>query len=136
MGKESIQFDREGFNSNANIMLSYMALDRPAEAQAAFDETRARNLDGEELRIIRYWLAFLQRDQGAMQEQFTWAMGKPGVEDWLLSSQSDTEAYFGRFRKARELSQRAVDSAKHATGEETAAGWRVNEAFREVALGN
>ena len=136
VGKESIQFDREGFNSNANIMLSYMALDRPAEAQAAFDETRARNLDGEELRIIRYWLAFLQRDQGAMQEQFTWAMGKPGVEDWLLSSQSDTEAYFGRFRKARELSQRAVDSAKHATGEETAAGWRVNEAFREVALGN
>jgi serine/threonine protein kinase len=136
VGKESIQFDREGFNSNANIMLSYMALDRPAEAQAAFDETRARNLDGEELRIIRYWLAFLQRDQEAMQEQFTWAMGKPGVEDWLLSSQSDTEAYFGRFRKARELSQRAVDSAKHATGEETAAGWRVNEAFREVALGN
>ena len=42
-----------------------------------------------------------------MQEQLSWVVGKNG-EDGLLSMQSDTEAYYGRFRKARDSSQRAV----------------------------
>jgi eukaryotic-like serine/threonine-protein kinase len=31
-----------------------------------------------------------------MQQQLAWAAGRVGEEDWLLSAQSDTEAYFGR----------------------------------------
>ena len=81
---------------------------------AAFEQARARRLDGRELRINRYSLAFLQDDKTAMQEQLTWATGKPRVEDRLLSMQSDTEAYHGHFRAARELSRRAAESATHA----------------------
>jgi predicted Zn-dependent protease len=71
-----------------------------------------------------------------MAEQFAWAAGKAGSEDVLLSAQSDTEAYYGRLAKARELSERAVDSAKRADAKETAAIWQVNSALREAAMGN
>ena len=61
---------------------------------------------------------------------------RPGAEDQLLSQQSDTEAYFGKFKRARELSRRAVDSALRADAKETAAIWQVNAALREIEVGN
>ena len=83
-----------------------------------------------------YGVAFLERDQEEMERQAKWAADKPGVEDWLLSYQSDTEAFFGRLAKARELSQRAVQSARQNDQKETAAGWQVNGALREAEFGN
>jgi eukaryotic-like serine/threonine-protein kinase len=67
-----------------------------------------------------------------MQQQVAWARGRSRDEDWLLSAQSDTEAYFGRLARAREFSQRAFDSALHADAKETAALWQVNAALREA----
>jgi eukaryotic-like serine/threonine-protein kinase len=81
-------------------------------------------------------VAFVQGNSAAMEEQLAWATGKTGSEDILLSAQSDTEAYFGRLAKARDLSQRAVEAAKRADAKETAAIWEVNAALREAALGN
>ena len=46
------------------------------------------------------------------------------------------EAYRGRFEKAREFSQRAVESARHADAREPAAGWKANEALREAEIGD
>ena len=71
-----------------------------------------------------------------MAQQVAWGGGKPGVEDMLLSMQSDTEAYYGRLGKARDFSRRAVDSAVRADSKETAASWQVNDALREAELGN
>jgi hypothetical protein len=71
-----------------------------------------------------------------MEQQVGWAAGKPGVEDTLLSAQSDTEAYYGRLTKARDSSRRAVDSAVRSDSQETAALWKVNAALREAELGN
>jgi len=65
-----------------------------------------------------------------------WAAGRSGEEDWLLSAQSDTEAYFGRPGKAREFSRRAVESAVSADAKETAALWQGNAALREAEFGN
>ena len=81
-------------------------------------------------------MAFLRGDQDAMQRELVWATGRSGEEDWLLSAQSDTEAYFGRLASARELSQRAVESARRADSEETAALWQANAALREAEFGN
>jgi hypothetical protein len=71
-----------------------------------------------------------------MQRQISWALDKPGSEDLLLSAQSDTEAYYGPLAKARELSRRAVDSAKSNDAKETAAIWAANQALREAEFGN
>jgi hypothetical protein len=65
-----------------------------------------------------------------------WGSGKPGAEDLMLSTQSDTEAYYGRMSRARDFSHRAVESAIRADSKETAALWQANAALREVEVGN
>jgi len=120
----------------SNLMASYLALNRPDEAKAVFQEAQNRKLDIPYVHLARYYLAFLQGDASAMQEQAAWAMGKAGAEDWMLSMQGDTEAYYGRLAKARDYSQRAVESAKRNNAKETAALWRANEALREAEFGN
>ena len=120
----------------SNLMASYLALNRPDEAKAVFQEAQNRKLDIPYVHLACYYLAFLQGDASAMQEQAAWAMGKAGAEDWMLSMQGDTEAYYGRLAKARDYSQRAVESAKRNNAKETAALWRANEALREAEFGN
>jgi predicted Zn-dependent protease len=63
-------------------------------------------------------------------------MGKPGTEDLLLAAQADTEAWHGRLKNARALTQRAMDSAQHNDATETAAMYRAEAALREVESGN
>ena len=70
-----------------------------------------------------------------MQKQIDAATGKPG-EDILFSFASDTEAFHGRLTKARELSQRAISSARRNDSPETAAAWQMNSALREAEFGN
>ena len=120
----------------SNLIASYLALNRPDEAKAVFQEAQSRKLDIPYVHLARYYLAFLQGDATAMQEQTAWAMGKAGVEDWMLSIQADTEAYYGRLAKARDYSQRAVESAMRNNAKETAALWRANESLREAEFGN
>jgi eukaryotic-like serine/threonine-protein kinase len=64
------------------------------------------------------------------------AAGRFGLDDVLLGMQSDTEAYFGRLKRARELMTRAQQLA-HTNGEnETASGYLLSAALREVEAGN
>ncbi len=71
-----------------------------------------------------------------MEEQVAWAAGKPDSEHRMLSAASDTEAYYGRFAKARELTQQAVDSARKGGETEAAATWEGQGALREAEVGN
>jgi eukaryotic-like serine/threonine-protein kinase len=122
--------------SYANLGATYILLNRLPEAKSTFDEALAHKLDGGILRGAIYALAFLEGDAAQMERQVAWGAGKPGDEDALLSTQSDTEAYYGRMNKARDFSRRAVDSAVRADSKETAASWQVNAALREAELGN
>jgi hypothetical protein len=71
-----------------------------------------------------------------MQQQAAWAVGKPQGENLLLSAQSDTEAYWGRLERARELTQHAAESAAQNDQQETAGEWQMNAALREAEFGN
>jgi eukaryotic-like serine/threonine-protein kinase len=118
-----------------NLADDYLALDRVKDAKAALDEASRRNLDTPDLHLYRYHLAFLENDSSAMHEQSLWATGK-SEEDGQLSDDSDTEAYYGRLGKARELTRQAVESAKRNGSTDTAALWQVDEALREAEFGN
>ena len=122
-----------GYN---NLGVAYFSMNRLDEAKSTFDEALARKLDGPYLRQSIYYLDFLRKDAPGMQQQFAWAMGKPGAEDILLSAESDTQADYGRLQKARQLSAQAEESAKRNDSKETAAFWQGNEALREVEFGN
>jgi eukaryotic-like serine/threonine-protein kinase len=130
--KDANALEPDGAVGQANLAWMQLALNRMEEARTTIQQALGRNMDTLFLRLALYQTAFLRGDQETMQQQMAWAAGRPGEEDWLLSAQSDTEAYFGRLTKAREFSQRAVDSARHADANETAALWQANAAMREA----
>ena len=131
----SLRLEPDDAIAYGNLADDYLALDRIKDAKGALDEAAKRNLDSPDLHLHRYHSAFLEGDPSAMQEQSLWATGKP-EEDGQLSDESDTEAYYGRLRKARELTRKAVESAKRNGSNDTAALWQVNEALREAEFGN
>ncbi len=118
------------------LVNDYNALNQPEKAKAILDEARSRKLENPNLGLFGYHTAFLQGDQTTMQQQVDWAMGKPGAEDMLLFAESDTAAYHGRLEQARQLSEQAAQSAKHADVPERAALWKANAALREAEAGN
>jgi len=121
---------------NANLAWIQLALNHTEEARTTVEQALARKLDAYFLRLAVYEEAFLRSDQETMQQQLAWAGGRSGEDDWLLAAQSYNEAHFGRLAKAREFSQRAVESARRADAKETAALWRANAALYEAEFGN
>ena len=120
----------------SNLMEAYIALDRLDEAKITYQQALGRKLDGAFLHDDMYGVAFLEGNAEEMKQQAAWAFGKPGAEDILLSAQSDTEAFYGRLERARELSHHAIESARDSDKKETAALWQLNSALREVEFGN
>jgi tetratricopeptide (TPR) repeat protein len=134
--QEASRLAPDNVEGYAGLGIAYATLNRLDEAAATFDQAFAHKLDSDNLRGNIYLLAFLRGDVAQMAQQITWGAGKPGVEDFLLSMQSDTEAYYGRLSKARDFSRKATDSAVRADSKETAALWQVNAALREAEFGN
>ena len=134
--KEALRLGPDAAISYGNMAVTLTAIGRLDEATATLNTARARGLDGPLLHESAYSVAFLRRDDKEMERQVSWATGKPGSEDQLLSQHSDTSAYYGHFRKARALSEQAITSAKRANAQETAAFWVINEGMREMEIGN
>jgi eukaryotic-like serine/threonine-protein kinase len=133
---KAIQLNPDYAVTYSNLMEVYTPLNRLEEAKATYRKALDRKLDGPFLHTDMYVVAFLENDAAEMQRQIDLATSMPGAEDWLLSQQSDTWAYSGRLTTARELSRRAVESARRNDLNEVAAIWRMNAAVREVEFGN
>ena len=125
----------DGFAYN-HIALIDLALNRFNEAKVAIEQATAHRFEDTFLHYSRYQAAFLDRDAAAQQRELSWGKGVAGGEDILLSTQSDTEGYFGRLRKAREFSKQAVDSALGNKRNHPAAIWEINAALREAEFGS
>ena len=119
-----------------NLAAAYENLNQLDEAEQVYKQAEDRKLVGETLLQYWYLLAFLKGDTDQMAQMAAAATGKPGKEDALLTSQADTEAWYGRLRKARELTQQAISSAERNDAKETAANYQAGAALREVAAGN
>jgi serine/threonine protein kinase/tetratricopeptide (TPR) repeat protein len=119
----------------ANLANTQLALQRLDEARQTIRQAEARKVDVYLLHNALYALSFLGSDFSGMEEQLKWFAGKP-EENSGLSLASDTEAYAGHLRKARQLSRQSVDSAIRADSKETGAIWQEIAALREAAFGN
>ena len=133
---ESLRLDPGSSDSYGDLVQYYVFLNRLDDARATYQQAMARRLDSASLHFNMYCVAFLQGDAAEMQRQMVWAIGKRGIEDILLSYQSDSEAFSGHLGKAREFSRRAVESARGADEKESAAEWQMNAALREAEFGN
>ena len=134
--RKCLEIDPSAVICSGNLIQLYSFVGQPNEARAVYQEAIQRNPDNEALHAFAYGLAFTQFDTSEMERLAKHGVDKPGVEDVLLSSQSDTEAFFGRLNRAREISRLAVASALRNDEKETAALWRMNEALREAEFGN
>jgi serine/threonine protein kinase/Flp pilus assembly protein TadD len=134
--QESLKLDPGSGLYYGNLIASYVQVNRLDEARATAQEAQAHNLDNPQIHLILYLIDFLQHDAAGMELEAAGLMGKPGFEDEILGSESDTAAYGGQFAKARELTRRASDSAQRAHEKETAAGYEAEAAVREALVGN
>jgi eukaryotic-like serine/threonine-protein kinase len=119
-----------------NLAGLYVNVNRLKDARQTIQEAQQKNFDGLVLRSDLYSLAFLSGDMAEMERQVAWGAGRPGEEDQMLNAHADTQAYYGRLEKARDLARRATDSAVRADAKETGAEWLAYHAVREAELGN
>jgi serine/threonine protein kinase len=119
-----------------NLASFYINVNRLQDARQMIQEAQQKNFDGLIIRQDLYSLAFLAGDNAEMERQVAWGAGRPGEEDQMLNTHADTQAYYGRLEKARDLARRATDSAVRADAKETGAQWLAYHAVREAELGN
>lgn len=131
-----IQLDPASTSGYAGAAGAYIALNRFDEARAVLQQAQAKGLDSYPLRFKLYELAFCKNDDSGMAQQVKWAEGKPAVEDLFLNLQALTAAYFGKMKEARELYERAAESAKRS-GEPIRTGlYSASLSFNEADFGD
>ncbi len=133
--RTALRLDPDYYAIYANLGAAYMNLNRLDEAEQAFKQAEQRGLAGETLLLYWYQLDFVRGNATGMAQMVAAAAGKPGTEDSMLATQADTEAWYGKFHNASELTQRAVDLAKRNDAKETAANYEAAAAIREAAAG-
>jgi eukaryotic-like serine/threonine-protein kinase len=119
-----------------NLGNSLLATQQFAEAKKTEQAALTRQLDDYVLRSELYAVAFLTNDSEELGKQAAWFLSQPDSEHFGLSLESDTEAYRGHLKKARELTRRAAQSAVRTDNQENAAIWQENAALREAGFGN
>ena len=133
--EEALAIDPDSAAWYENYSTALLALSHVDDAEKTLKEAFSRKLNDASLHANLYSVGFQKGDSALMQEQLTWAVGKPNGEDSLLAAQSDTEAYYGRLKKAREYDRRAVDSAVRAGLKESAGTWEDQAGLREAMFG-
>jgi serine/threonine protein kinase/tetratricopeptide (TPR) repeat protein len=134
--RESIRLAPVNVAAYANLSSWLIAMQRYPEAQQTIQSALAQKLDSDALHLSLYGMAFIGSDTHVMGEQAIWLESKSDFENEGLGLESDTEAYYGRLFKARELTKRAIDSAVHNDNKEGGALWEADAAVREAAFGN
>jgi serine/threonine protein kinase/tetratricopeptide (TPR) repeat protein len=119
-----------------NLAGVYISVNRLKDARDTIAEAQRKSFDGLTIRGDLYSLAFLSGDMAEMERQVAWGAGRPGEEDQMLNGHADTQAYYGRLEKARDLARRASDSAVRSDAKETGAQWIAFQALREAEMGN
>jgi serine/threonine protein kinase/tetratricopeptide (TPR) repeat protein len=133
--QQSMRLDPNSTAPYSNLGNTSMATGQFSETRQMIRDAHAKSLDDYILHAQAYTLAFLSSDASAMAEEQKWFTGRAEENDGL-SLASDTEAYSGHLREARQLTRLAVNSSIRADSKETGAVWHENSALREAAFGN
>jgi len=134
--RQALRLTPERLSPYVNLATYVLALQRFDETRAIIHDAQARKLDDGISHLALYSVAFAKADSAGMAEQEQWFSGRDEYENYGLALASDTEAYAGHLRRARELRARAVLSAVRTDQKEVGAIYLANAAVLEAAYGN
>jgi serine/threonine protein kinase/Flp pilus assembly protein TadD len=134
VAREGIRLNPNGFVGYANLAEAFIRLNRLAEAKAVIEQAQQQKLDATISRTFLYQIAFVNGDQGGMQQQLTWASGKPD-EYVALDWQTQAAAFTGQWKQAQDFARRAIDLAAGTQAKENAAQYAAEGAMRAAVLG-
>jgi len=132
--QEASRLDPDFGTAYQNVAEDFLTLNRVDEAKQAAQRALTRWPDSQGPHYVLYRLAFLENDIKGMEVQIAAVSGTPAEGDFL-SEQAETEAYFGRLKKSREFSERAVEAARNR-GKENVSLEQALGALREAEFGN
>jgi serine/threonine protein kinase/Flp pilus assembly protein TadD len=116
----------------ASLLIGDDLLLNRLDAKAVYEQGRARKLQNGFPDSIMYSLAFAEGDATRMQQYFDASMGKPGIEDILLTMRSDVESYLRAFGKGTRIfaTGRGIGPKKRCQGND-----RTLAVLRRIARG-
>jgi DNA-binding winged helix-turn-helix (wHTH) protein/tetratricopeptide (TPR) repeat protein len=140
--ERALEEAREGVRLNPDAGVAYAAvahasicLARYPDARGAIEQAVSRKLEPPYSRYMLYGIAFLEGDTATMQQQVDRVAGTP-TEAGMLAMQSVAAAYAGQVRRARKLTETAIDLATSRGLKEAAGLYSAGDALWEAAYGN
>ena len=109
--REAIRLNPSSASGYSLSAAAFVGLNRLDEAKDIIGQAQAQKLDTTPMRRLLYRVAFVQGDAATMQQQIDWLNGRP--DGYLAHGwQSETAAFSGQLRRAKELSNHAFESAE------------------------
>jgi tetratricopeptide (TPR) repeat protein len=133
--REAIRLNPNSASGYSLLAAAFLGLNRFDEAKQIISQALAQKLETTAMRRTLYKVAFVQGDATTMNQQIEWANGKPDeyvAQGW----QSETAAFSGQLRKAKEFSNHAFELAERRGFKEVAAQIAVGGAARDALLGD
>ena len=117
---EAVRLSPNNSSARENLISSFIGLGRFDEAEQANKELASVIPDDSAVHSNNYFFAFLRGDKSAMDSEAQWSKGKPEEADFT-SALASTALFFGQWKKAEDLSRRAIDLFKSQDRKENAA---------------
>ena len=113
-GLKAIEIDPNYAIGYENVAFALIYQNRLSEAEALLRKAAERKIEGQAYSLCRYFIAFLRRDQGAIEKESTERQAKMEAQGWFEHQEALTMAYHGRLKEAARLSERAVKLSRQA----------------------
>lgn len=113
-GLKAIEIDPNYSIGYENATFAYLYMDRLSEAEALLVKASKRKIDTADFSLLRYFIAFLKKDEAGMEREVGQRRAKLSAQGWFEHQEAMTLAYNGRLKEAARLSDSAVRLAREA----------------------
>jgi eukaryotic-like serine/threonine-protein kinase len=107
-GLKAIALNPDYAIGHENVTFAYIYQNRLAEAEALLQKAAQRGIKSLVYSLCRYFIAFLKRDDAAMEREKIERQEKMEAQGWYEHQEALTMAFHGRLKDAARLSERAV----------------------------
>jgi tetratricopeptide (TPR) repeat protein len=132
--REAIRLNPARPQPYSNLGLALICLNRFDEAKEVYQRAQAQNLDTTAYHWGLHLIAIAQGNADVVKEHLDWMSGKSNEYE-SLEWQATTRAFSGQLRKARELSENAINLATRGNLNELAAQFAARARLRAAIAG-